>query len=48
MIIKTKDGWKKLGKEIDFEAMKEKPYEMATIKVQSSQAAELLKKWENL
>ena len=48
MIIKTKDGWKSLRGTINEEAVTAKPYVMETIRCETSQAAELLKKWEHL
>ena len=45
MIIKTKDGWKRIGGEINHKALEAKPYQPETIKCQTTVAAELLKKW---
>ena len=44
-IVKTENGWKELGSTGSLEIP---TYQPETIRCETSQAAELLRKWENL
>lgn len=48
MLLKTKDGWKSLRGTIDHEKVTGEGYIPAVIRCETSQAAELLKKWKDL